>query len=55
MISMAIRLTRTLPPLSRKRGLLLLPLVVGIWFLLLAAPSRFVPESSAAPVAEEEE
>jgi NADH-quinone oxidoreductase subunit M len=54
-ISMAIRLTRTLPPLSRRRRLLLLPLVVGIWALLLAAPARFVPASSTAPAAEEEE
>jgi NADH-quinone oxidoreductase subunit M len=53
-ILMAFHLVRTLPPLSPRRSLLLLPLVAGIWALWFAAPSRFVA-SGAAPAIEEEE
>jgi NADH:ubiquinone oxidoreductase subunit 4 (subunit M) len=44
---------RTLPPLSRKRGLLLVPLL-AIWTLALLAPSRFLPEDAGASLLEEE-
>lgn len=54
LILMAIRLVRTLPPLSPRRSLLLWPLLV-FWILLLASPSRFTPADSTAPAAEEEE
>ena len=44
---------KALPPLSRKRGLLLLPLL-ALWTLTLLAPSRFVPEAAGASLVEEE-
>ena len=54
LILMAIRLVKELPPLSPRRRLLLLPLV-GLWILLLASPSRFVPADSKTTATEEEE
>jgi len=48
------RLVRVLPPLSRRRSVLLLPLV-GFWVLSLLAPARFIPADAKAPAAAEEE
>ena len=47
-------LVRTLPPLSPRRSLLLVPLV-GFWIFSLTAPSRFIPADSKAPPTVEEE
>jgi NADH-quinone oxidoreductase subunit M len=51
---MMLRLVRTLPPLSRRRSVLLLPLL-GFWILSLLAPSRFLPADTKSPATAEEE
>jgi hypothetical protein len=51
---MMFRLVRTLPPLSRRRSVLLIPLV-GFWTFSLLAPSRFIPADSKASATAEEE
>lgn len=43
-----VRSPRTLPALSRRQSVLLLPLV-GFWIFSLLAPSRFIPADSKAP------
>ncbi len=48
-----IHLLRSLPPLSFRRSLLLLPLV-AFWAFTLLTPSRFLPAGSTAPSLEEE-
>lgn len=48
-----IHLMRSLPPLSWKRSLLLLPLV-AFWAFTFLAPSRFLPAGSNVPSLEEE-
>jgi hypothetical protein len=45
---------RTLPPLSPRRSVLLLP-ILGFWILSLLAPFRFLPEDAKAPATTEEE
>jgi hypothetical protein len=50
---MLFHAARRLPPLDRRRGLLLLPLV-ALWSLTLLAPSRFLPEGSGTIALEEE-
>ena len=54
LVLMMFRLVRTLPPLSRRRSVLLLPLV-GFWVLSLLAPSRFLPADTKSPETAEEE
>jgi NADH-quinone oxidoreductase subunit M len=54
-VLMAYRLVRTLPPLPRKRGLLLLPIFISIWVLWFAVPSKLVPLDSTETAIEEEE
>jgi NADH:ubiquinone oxidoreductase subunit 4 (subunit M) len=49
-----MRMMSMLPPLSRRRRVLLLPLV-GFWIFSLLAPSRFVPKDSSLSGAVEEE
>jgi NADH:ubiquinone oxidoreductase subunit 4 (subunit M) len=46
------RLVRALPPLSRRRSVLLLPLL-GFWILSLLAPSRFLPADTKSPATAE--
>jgi NADH-quinone oxidoreductase subunit M len=50
---MMFHAARSLPPLDRRRGLLLFPLV-ALWLLTFLAPSRFLPEGSVTVPLEEE-
>ncbi len=53
-LSMAARVARALPPLSRRRVVPLLP-ILGLWILTLLSPSRFAPVDPRAPAPVEEE
>ena len=54
LVLMIFQVARALPTLSRKRTLLVLPLLALWAFTLLAAPSRFLPGGSSTPSVEEE-
>jgi hypothetical protein len=49
-----VKTVTALPRLSRRQGVLLLPLV-GFWVFSLLAPSRFLPADSRTPATAEEE
>jgi hypothetical protein len=51
---MMFQLARALPPLSRRRAVLLLP-VLGLWGISFLSPSRFVSDDAKADVVPEEE
>jgi hypothetical protein len=51
---MLFHLLRILPPLSLRRGALVLP-IVCLWALTLLSPLPFVPSDPGPAVAEEEE
>jgi hypothetical protein len=54
LLLMVSHVVRTLPPLSPRRSVLLLP-ILGFWILSLLSPFRFLPEDTKAPATTEEE
>ncbi len=53
-VLMMFHLARSLPPLSRRRAVLLLP-VVGLWAISFLAPSRFAAGDAKVDAVQEEE